>query len=235
MFCIRRNSPKRCGCSRKIWMLERKVCLDAFRFFHRKSWLFFSIIRNKISRACFQCFCNGSHINFTGTHCNSRKHDIKSCPFHSTTYLCLKKNQNLYCSLMYVPLLVSYLVLASGLVHAFGGGWVPFAQNVLQGRQAEAWTPRSRDAVNAAALRLPQRSVPRSRFRAHPNEYEAFFNKACKSGVAVMNKLSPEERAQRALEVSTVNNDALDAKLRQAAEYLGKVVFNARRKHVYKH
>lgn len=34
-----------------------------------------------------------------------------------------------------------------------------------------------------------------------PNEYEVFFNKASESGVAAIRKLTPEERADRALEV----------------------------------
>lgn len=99
---------------------------------------------------------------------------------------------------MSLHLLTFCLILASRVVDAFSG-WLPFAGSVLQGRQA---LTLSRDAANKAASRSQQRTAP-CRFHAHPNEYEVFFNKACKSGRALMSQLSPEERAQRAIEVCT--------------------------------
>lgn len=108
----------------------------------------------------------------------------------------------LWGSSMSLHLLTFFLILASRVVDAFSG-WLPFAGGVLQGRQTLTLT---RDAANIAASRSQQRTTP-CRFRAHPNEYEAFFNKACKSGRALMSQLSPEERAQRAIEVCASDID----------------------------
>lgn len=85
---------------------------------------------------------------------------------------------------------------------------MPFAQSALHRGHANAgsWT-RAR-ATPEAARPIPARGVGPGKLRAHPNEYEVFFNKASKSGVAVIRNLSPEERAKRALEASEVYQSA---------------------------
>ena len=103
---------------------------------------------------------------------------------------------------MSLHLLAFCLILALRVADAFSG-WLPFAGSVLQGRQALTLT---RDAANKAVSRSQQRTAP-CRLHAHPNEYEVFFNTACKSGRALMSQLSPEERAQRAIEVCTSDVD----------------------------
>lgn len=101
---------------------------------------------------------------------------------------------------------VLYTLVLPAVGFAFSGRWTSFAASALHTRQAVAFlAPPPACAPGVPAARSTSASSRRTtpgNFRAHPNEYDAFFNKASRLGVAVIRNLSPEERARRALEAS---------------------------------
>lgn len=99
------------------------------------------------------------------------------------------------------------LVLFPGLAFAFSGGWFPVAHSTSLHKRSKSQIGRflgnnldSARSIGDAGTSNTRRAAPR-KLRAFPNEYEVFFNKASKSGAASITTLTPEERAQRALEV----------------------------------
>lgn len=90
-------------------------------------------------------------------------------------------------------------LLLPGVAFAFSGGWTPLGNSKLHhGRAGSRFALTAPDAAKSIS---PCRTAP-TKLRAHPNEYEVFFNNASKQGGAAISGLTPEERANRALEVS---------------------------------
>lgn len=89
-------------------------------------------------------------------------------------------------------------LLLPGVACAFSGGWTPLGYSKLHhGRAGSSYAPDAAESIS------PCRPAP-TKLRAQPNEYEVFFNKASKLGGAAISGLTPEERADRALEVSRI-------------------------------
>lgn len=90
-------------------------------------------------------------------------------------------------------------LILPGVAYAFSGGWTPLGYSKLPCSSSRAG---SRFGPDAAQSTLPGRAAAPRVLRAQPNEYEVFFNNASKLGGAAISGLTPEERAERALEVS---------------------------------
>ena len=115
----------------------------------------------------------------------------------------LPESVGLHCCCCYRqrPMYLSRVIflLLPGLVYAFSGGWASLGYSrVHHGRAGSSFELAGPDAAKSIS---PCRAAP-TKLRAQPNEYEVFFNKASKLGGAVISGLTPEERADRALEVS---------------------------------
>lgn len=102
---------------------------------------------------------------------------------------------------------VLFLVLFPGMACAFSGGLFPVAHSTALHKRSKSQIGRllgnnldSARSIGDAGTSNTRRAAPR-KLRAFPNEYEVFFNKASKSGASAITTLTPEERAQRAMEV----------------------------------
>lgn len=99
-----------------------------------------------------------------------------------------------------------YLILVPGMACAFSGGLFPAVHKSALHKRSQTQiggflgNPRRARSIDDAGTSNPRRAAPR-KLQAFPNEYEAFFNKASKSGADAITTLTPEERAQRAMEV----------------------------------
>ena len=94
-------------------------------------------------------------------------------------------------------------LLSPGVTYAFCGGSAFLGCSKLHhGRADSSFALTAPDPAKSIS---PCRAAP-TKLRAQPNEYEVFFNKASKLGGAVISGLTPEERADRAMEVSRESN-----------------------------
>ncbi|CAM9165390.1 unnamed protein product [Pylaiella littoralis] len=121
-----------------------------------------------------------------------------------------------------------HVTLLSGMVHAFFRGCISFRHKTCQQYRHHTY---SSAAAAAAAATLSRRSgsstdattgrwisglqlrpsvSSKHQLRLMPNEYDAFFNKASRLGADATRGLTPEERAQRALEGEKLEDDIIE-------------------------